>query len=203
MKTVRSYCVMFVIILLIVSNGKVAYAQGFKFGVGVGVAGFSYSNSNISYNAAFDVGAKLKLDIPLSPFTPVAYVNYYFLTGKFSETPINTTVPINSDITQKILTLGAGAEFKLLPAANLDPYLAVGIDFNHIGEFSFSQSALNLNIPGAVSRTGFNAGAGIMIVIPFVFTIDASVKYAALNVLGKDSNENNINSWTLMAHVLF
>jgi hypothetical protein len=41
----------------------------------------------------------------------------------------------------------AGAEFKLVLDANLDPYIAGGIDYNSIGEFSFSQSALNLNIP--------------------------------------------------------
>lgn len=204
MKTFKFYIVMiFIIVLARIANGQDANAQGLKFGVGIGIAGFSYSNSNISYNAAFDVGAKLKLNIPRSSFTPVAYLNYSFLTGKFSGIPLNTTVPFNSDITQKILTLGAGAEFKFVPDANLDPYIAVGIDYNHIGEFSFSQSALNLNIPGAISRTGFDGGAGLMIIIPYVFTIDASLKYAALNVMGKDTNENNINSWTLMVSVLF
>ncbi len=53
-------------------------ASGLKFGVGAGVGGFSYSNSNISYNAAFNIGAKLKLNIPHVAFTPLAFINYYF-----------------------------------------------------------------------------------------------------------------------------
>ena len=178
-------------------------ASGLKFGVGAGVGGFSYSNSNISYNAAFDIGAKLKLNIPDVAFTPVAFLNYYFLTGKFSGNPINTTVPVNSDINQKILTLGAGAKFKFLPDAQVSPYLAVDIDWNHIGELSFDQEPLNLQNPGAIFRTGFDAGGGIMFIIPYAFIIDASLKYAILNVLGKDSGENNINSWMLNVSILF
>ncbi len=42
-----------------------------------------------------------------------------------------------------------------------------------------------------------------MFIIPYVFTIDASIKYAVLNVLGKDSGENNINSWNLNVAILF
>ncbi len=178
-------------------------AAGLKFGVGAGVGGFSYSNSNISYNAAFNIGAKLKLNIPHVAFTPLAFINYYFLTGNFSGTPINTTVPINSNINQKILTLGAGAEFKFAPDAQISPYLAADIDFNHIGEVSFDQQPLNFTNPGAISRTGFDAGGGLMFIIPYVFTIDASIKYAVLNVLGKDSGENNINSWNLNVAILF
>jgi hypothetical protein len=207
----------FFIIFIIIALTQLSYGQesnsqttpmqsnaaGFKFGVGGGVGGFSYDNSNVSYNAAFNIGAKLKLNIPHVAFTPVAFLNYYFLTGKFSGNPINTTVPINSDINQKILTLGAGAEFKFVPDAQVSPYLAVDIDFNHIGELSFDQQPLNFTNPGAISRTGFDAGGGIMFIIPYAFTIDASLKYAVLNVLGKDSGENSINSWNLNISILF
>ncbi len=85
----------------------------------------------------------------------------------------------------------------------LSPYLAADIDFNHIGEVSFEQQPLNFTNPGAISRTGFDAGGGLMFIIPYVFTIDASIKYAVLNVLGKDSGENNINSWNLNVAILF
>lgn len=221
MKSSKCFLIVFLIIVLAqLSYGQESTSQtspmqsnaaGLKLGVGAGVGGFSYnntnslsfSNSDISYNAAFSVGAKLRLNIPQVAFTPVAFLNYYFLTGKFSGTPINTNVPINSDINQKIFTLGAGAEFKFVPDAQVSPYLAFDIDWNNIGEVKCDQQPLNLVTPGAISRTGFDAGGGMLFVIPYAFTIDASLKYAVLNALGKNSGENNITAWNLNVSILF
>jgi len=178
------------------------YSPGLNFGVGGGISGFSYGTSNYSYNAAYHIGAKLKLNIPESAFTPVAYLNYYFLTGTFSGTPLNTTVPVNTNINQKILSLGAGAEFKLAQGA-FSPYLAVDVGFNNIGEISYDQSPLNLNNTPSISRTGMDFGGGVAIKIPYVFTIDASLKYAFLNMFGKAANEPQMNAVVFSLMLLF
>src|ERR1035437_2362551 len=137
----------------------ITVAQGLKFGIGGGLSAFSNGNSNYSYSAGAHVGVKLKLDIPMVPITPIGFVNYHFLSGKYSYSGLSATY------TQKILSYGVGAEYTLLPGL-VRPYLAVDFGINNIGEGSLSTPIGTYKTEPSKTRSGIDIGVGTEIKIP-------------------------------------
>jgi hypothetical protein len=179
-------------------------AQGLKFGIGGGLTSISNSNSGYTTNAGYHIGAKLKLEIPLVPITPVLFVTYHVLNGSYSYQG-NYNGSVNN--TQKILSAGVGVEYKLIPGP-ISPYIAVDLGFNNIGEVKNDPFPSGFIYPGYAplpsgSRTGIDIGAGAEISIPFFITFDISAKYNMLNAFGKSNGEGSINALILNASILF
>ena len=186
------------ILLILFSFSGTTMAQGLKLGLGGGLSIFSNGSSNFSYTAGYHVGAKIKLDIPLVPITPVAFVNYHFLNGTYDNSSLSVSY------TQKILSYGIGVEYSLLPGL-VSPYLAIDLGFNNIaaGSGSFNLPAGFSSPVPSLSRTGLDIGAGAEVKIPFLFTLDGSIKYNMMNLLNKDSGEPNLSAVVINISVLF
>src|ERR1035437_3227843 len=102
----KIYCTLLLLVPFLLTN--ITMAQGLKFGVGGGLSFFSESNSPITYNTGYHVGAKLKLEIPMVPITPVAFINYHFLSADGSMNVLGQNIAYTYK--QKILSFGVGAE---------------------------------------------------------------------------------------------
>ena len=190
----KIYCTTILLVLFFLSG--ITMAQGLKFGIGGGLTMFSNGNSNANYNTGYHVGAKLKLEIPLVPITPVGYVNYHVLSSSYSSNGLSASA------TQKILSLGVGAEYSLLPGP-ISPYIAVDFGYNNFGEEKITTTVGTFpNIP-SFSRTGLDIGAGAQIKIPFLITLDGSIKYNMMNLFGKTSGEQNLSAVIINVSVLF
>jgi opacity protein-like surface antigen len=190
----KIYCTLLLLVPFLLTN--ITMAQGLKFGIGGGLSFFSNSNATVTYNTGYNVGAKLKLEIPMVPLTPVAFVNYHFLSA---------TIPIlgqNINYTNKLLSFGVGAEFSLLPGP-ISPYIAADFAYNNFGEGKIDLPGGSSTVSPSVSRTGINVGVGAEIKIPFFITLDGSIKYNMLNLFGKDSGEGNMSAVVINVSVLF
>ena len=198
----KIYCTLLIFVPFLL-NGP-TMAQGLKFGVGGGLSFFSEGgNTPMSYNAGYHVGGKLKLDIPLVPITPVAFVNYHFISGTLPFSYLtNGAGSGNVDYKQKLLSYGVGAEYTLLPGL-VKPYIAVDFCVNTMGDATFNTPISSYTETGKGSRTGLDVGAGVELKIPFLFTIDGSVKYNMMNLFRKDSGENSFNAVVANVSVLF
>ena len=183
------------VLIIFILLTTASFAQGLKFGFGGGLSTISNSNSGLSYNAGYHLSAKAKIDIPLFPIRPIAFIQYYILNGSYS------FASFTGSTSQKIFSAGIGAEYSLLPGP-ISPYLAVDFGYNNIGEVKFEPAILNQSSSASFSRTGLDIGAGVELKIPFLITFDVSAKYNMMNLFGKQS-EGSISVFNLNLSVLF
>jgi opacity protein-like surface antigen len=176
------------------------------FGIGGGLstvqAPDAYTNDltsgGLGFSSGYHIGAKLKLSIPLFPLTPVGSIIYSHFSGDQS-TPLG-----NIETSQSIWTIGAGAEYKLIPGP-LSPYLAADLEYNNFGDISVDAGNLPISISGAGSRSRFGIAVGIgaeLTILP-VIGLDASIKYHFLNWIGKESGEETVSVLSYNLTVLF
>ncbi|MHB1686208.1 MAG: outer membrane beta-barrel protein [Ignavibacteriaceae bacterium] len=186
-----------------------ANAQLFKIGVGGGLTSFqspaSYtndltiSNGNVDsygFKSNYHVGVEAKFNLPLIPITPVAFIDYHVIkgsgTGDFTGYQTSLT----------IISIGAEAEFFILPLPFVHPYLALNVSENNFGKLETqAPNGATLDLPSK-SRVGGGAGIGTEITIPPV-NFDLSLKYNVFNLVGKSAREENINAVTLNLMLLF
>jgi len=147
------------------------------------------ASGGAGFSSGYHIGAKLKLSIPLFPITPVGSLTY----SKFSG---DQSIPLigNIETSQTIWTIGAGAEYKLIPGP-LSPYLAADLEYNNFGDLSFEGGNLPVNIGGSGSRSRFGIAVGVgaeLTILP-VIGLDASIKYHFLNWIGKESGEETVS----------
>jgi opacity protein-like surface antigen len=183
------------VLIIFILLTTMSFAQGLKFGFGGGLSTISNSNSSLSYNAGYHLSAKAKVDIPLFPIKPVAFIQYYILNGSYS------FAGFTGSTSQKIFSAGIGAEYSLLPGP-ISPYVAIDFGYNNIGEVKFEPSILNQSSSASFSRTGLDIGAGVEISVPFLISFDVSAKYNMLNLFGKQG-EGSISVFNLNLSVLF
>src|ERR1035437_3014709 len=188
----KYYSYVLIILTLLTTT---TFGQGLKFGFGGGLSTISNSNSGLTYNAGYHLSAKAKVDIPLVPIRPVAFIQYYILNGSYS------FAGFSGSTTQKIFSAGIGAEYSLLPGP-ISPYLAIDFGYNNIGEVKFEPAILNQSSSASFSRTGLDVGAGVELSIPFLVSFDVSAKYNMLNLFGKQG-EGSISVFNLNLSVLF
>lgn len=170
-------------------------AQSINIGIGGGLTNVqtpSYYTDSLGFSSEFHIGIKGKLNFPLVPITPIAFVEYHFLSGSQS------TSAGSADTKQNILSIGIGGEYSLLPGP-ISPYLGVDFEFNSFGDREITGSP---TAPG-VSRSGLGLGAGVMIELLPVISLDASLKYQMLNLFGKIDNEDTIGIINLNVAVFF
>jgi len=152
-----------------------------KGGLGGGI---SSGAGNFSDFSGWNAGGKLKLELPVLPFAIVGIADY----NKFSATILNTTIK------SRILELGAGVEYTLLPTPVVSPYLAVDAAMHRV----------NPDFGDSYTRTGFGFGVGTEIKLPLSpVSFDVEAKYRLANVIGKTTNEGSLNYVQVWAQVLF
>lgn len=176
------------------------HAQLIKFGLGVGLTDVtapseytnSISNNGAGFGANFNFGAQARFNLPLVPLTPIVFVNYHMLRGN------GTVNNINIKTSENILSIGAEAEYNILPLPFVKPYVSLEIAVNNLGDLSNG-----ITNQGSATRYGGAIGVGTIITILPVIDLDASLKYNMFNLVGKDSGEENIDALTLCLAVIF
>jgi hypothetical protein len=210
MKILNSILFAILILLIIPSVGQ---AQLFKLGVGGGLTQVvapdavtkDVSEGGLGFSTNWNLGLVAKVDLPIVPITPRAYLLYHSLSGSGDVVEIlSKSANISSanvEYTQTIFEVGVGAQYNFVPIpAGIDPYLALDIAMN-----SFGKLKLNDNEIPESSNTRFGGGVGLgaeVSIVPMV-NIDLYLSYKLLNLIGKDDGEDTVSAVTLDAFIMF
>jgi hypothetical protein len=213
----RKFTIVMVIIFA-VTISSTANAQLFSFGVGGGltnvVGSDDYTNKiteeGLGYSTEWNGGIIVKLDLPLIPITPRAFILYHTLNGSdFSneESLLKGTSINQLEVTtsQSILSVGLGVQYGFIPIpAGVDPYLAIDLIYNNFGEFKETKwdGDHEMTIEG-FSRFGLGLGVGAEVSIIPVLNLDILVSYQMMNLVGKEEGESSLSTLTLDAFLLF
>lgn len=172
-----------------------------QLGVGIGKVSASgdfggstidyYSGSKYGLSGGVNLQGKVRLGI--LGFNIVGEVDYaYFSNNGFSE-PGQGKV----DISQKVLSLKVGPEFKIgIPLFPVTPYIGANIQLNKFsGDVTFNGVAKvpsgTYDMAGA-SRVGFGINGGVVVSLGGI-TVDVGAQYNLLNVSGKAWEDANPN----------
>lgn len=198
--------ILFLLLLLFMQS---ADAQLLKIGVGGGLLSLksqNYYTNNISLtNGNVDAyglknnylfGAEVKFNLPLLPITPVAFINYNILKGTGSGDYTGYQTSLN------IFSIGAEAEYFVLPFPFVRPYLALNISENNFGKLEIEAPSGATLDSSTLSRLGGGIGIGAEITIPPV-DFDLSAKYNIFNLVGKSSGEKSVNAFSVILMLLF
>ncbi|MDZ7623213.1 MAG: outer membrane beta-barrel protein [Ignavibacteriaceae bacterium] len=203
-----SFAVMFLLLIPTFTS-----AQLVKIGVGGGLTQVlapdaltkEVSEGGLGYSTEWNAGVIGKVDLPLIPFTPRAFILYHSLSGSGSTPPeLFKAMQAEGDLeySQSILEIGVGAQYNFIPAPlGFDPYIALDLSFN-----SFGKSKVNdLEIDGSdgFSRFGGGIGVGTEISIIPVVNLDLYLSYKMFNLTGKEDGEETISAVTLDAFIIF
>lgn len=178
-------CYLIVTMMLLASGssnaqlGTVASPVKLDFGVGGGVSLPSGDSSNAN-NTGWHGTGKIRVH-GFMPLNVIASVGYHRVPNKIGGEP------------DTYLQIGGGLEYSF-PAPMMMPYL--GVD----GFYNISNTG-----PGSssVSRGGLGVGGGIEFSVPSFGSIDASVKYQMLNLMGKQTNEVSYSQITATVALMF
>jgi hypothetical protein len=209
MKNRHSFIFSTIILLIIPTIG---FAQFVKIGAGGGLTQIvspeevtkDVSEGGLGFSANWNLGLIAKVDLPIVPITPRAYLLYHSLSGSGEAEILSKGMNTNStevENSQSIFEVGIGAQYNFVPIpAGIDPYLALDIAMN-----SFGKLEINDNEVPESSSTRFGGGFGLgaeVSIIPMI-NVDLLLSYRMLNLIGKDDGENTISAVTLDAFVIF
>ncbi|MBU2444673.1 MAG: outer membrane beta-barrel protein [Bacteroidetes bacterium] len=149
-----------------------------------------YNGSNYGLSSGLNIHGKAK--IGLSGFNLTGEIDYSSLSNTGNSEPGQGAV----DITQKILSLKVGPEFRLsLPASPVIPYIGANLALNSFsGETTFQGVS---KVPSATysvnSATRFGVGfsAGAEVSVGPLLSLDFNISYNLMNVFGKEWNDVN------------
>lgn len=123
-----------------------------------------------SQKSGYNVGAKLRVS-GLLPIKLVGTVYYMKLKGKEFGTPPFVITAEDG----KIIQVGAGLEYQLVPAPIVKPYIGADILYNNL-DFGGEKN----------SRFGVGVGGGVEFNMGGMLHLDGTVKYQFLNLIGKE-----------------
>lgn len=189
-----------------------ASAQLVKVGVGGGITQIlapeeltkDVPDGGNGYSTEWNAGVIGKVDLPLIPITPRAFLFYHNLSGSGLEPPQVYKVTQEAgelEYSQSLLEIGAGVQYNFIPAPlGFDPYLALDLSFN-----SFGKSKVNdVEVAGTdVSRFGGGIGVGTEVTIIPMINLDLYLTYKMFNLTGKEDGEETISAVTLDALIIF
>ena len=190
---------------------SISSAQLVKVGVGGGLTQVlapeiftkDISDEGYGFSTEWNVGVIGKVDLPLIPFTPRAFILYHNLAGSEE---FETTGEEQSSILeyrQTIFEFGVGAQYNFIPAPlGFDPYLALDISFNSFGDFSKTNDISEEKTDG-FNRFGGGIGVGTEISIIPVVNLDLYLSYKMFNLTGKEDGEKTVSAVTLDAFIIF
>ena len=198
MKKISFFLFSFILILFF---NSIVLAQSVKVGVGGGLTNIqgpdSYTNdisqNGLGFSSEYNLGAIVKVDIPLIPITPRGFFLYHKLSS-------------NEDVTefsQSISSLGLGLQYSFVPIpVGFDPYLFLDLTFNNFGDFTETVNGIETKFDGS-SRYGLQLGIGTEVtIVPFI-NLDIIAGYGWFNLTGKDDGEETISAFTLDAFLIF
>ena len=208
MKIRYSIIYMVILLLMIPSFGQ---AQLFKLGIGGGLTQVvapddvtkNVSEGGLGFSTNWNLGLVAKVDLPLLPITPRAYLLYHSLSGSGNVETLSKSSNINSvnvKTSQSIFEVGLGAQYNFVPIpAGIDPYIALDIAMNSFGNLKVNDA----EIPGSsVTRFGGGIGLGAEVSIVPMVNIDLLLSYRLLNLVGKEDGEDTISAVTLDAFII-
>ncbi len=131
-----------------------------------------------THDLGYNVGLKLRISGPL----PIRFVGSAYYIGVKSEPIFLGTILLRAEETDRIIQVGAGFEYQLVPAPIVKPYVGGDILYNNIDLGA-----------GNNSRFGLGGGAGVEINLGGVLYLDGMIKYQVLNVVGKEGSEETLN----------
>lgn len=149
-----------------------------------------YNGANYGLGSGLNLQAKAK--IGFSGFNLTGEVDYTSLSNLGNSEPGQGAV----DISQKILSLKIGPEFRLsLPVVPIVPYLGLNLALNSFsGEATFQGVS---KVPSATysinsaTRLGIGFTAGAEVSIGPMLALDFNLSYNLMNVSGKEWNDVN------------
>jgi hypothetical protein len=137
----------------------------------------------------YDFNGKIRLGLPVLPFTIVGIVSY----NSLSDNAILPYQTINGIVNSKytsllsIVGVGIGIEYSILPFSIFKPYIGASAVMNFIsGKSDYDNNIYPHNKLNSTSRLGLDLGVGTLIDIPlFPFSLDLEAKYRLANLTGK------------------
>jgi len=201
MKKLAFLSLCFIVILTLTDT---IHAQSIKFGVNAGLTDITgpsdYTNSIAEggggFGANFNFGAQARFNLPLVPLTPIIFVDYHMLraSGSYAGYSVSTS--------QNIFSVGAEAEYNVLPLPLIKPYVSIEVAYNNLGDYKMDINGSSIT-QGGVSRFGGAVGIGSVFTVLPVIDLDVSLKYNIFNLVGKSSGESNISAVMLDAAIIF
>ena len=143
-----------------------------------------YSGTNYGESSGIDYQVKARIGI--IGLNLVGQMDYASLSNNGNATPGQGSI----DLSQKILSLKLGPEFKLsIPLSPVTPYIGANISFNHFtGNVSFQ--GISGSVPSgdydikSESRFGYGISGGVIVNL-MGLTLDVGAQYNILNAFGK------------------
>ncbi len=204
--------VIFISFLVVLIIPSFSYAQLFKIGVGGGltqvVGPESYTNdiseAGFGFSTEWNAGIVAKLDLPIVPVTPRAFILYHSFSGSGDQDILTKgTVLTTYEYSQSIFETGLGVQYNFIPIpVGIDPYIALDIAMNSFGDFTTKVGDMEEKASGE-SRFGGGVGLGAEVSIVPMVNIDLFVSYKLFNLVGKNDGEETISAVSLDAFVMF
>jgi hypothetical protein len=203
---VKRFKIVLATFLILFVFTSISTAQLVKLGVGGGITQVlapdaltkKVSEEGLGYSTEWNFGIVGKVDLPLIPITPRAFIIDHMFSGK-------GTNELSQDVeySQSVFEYGVGAQYNFIPTpVGFDPYLALDLSFSTFGDFTQKVNGVE-NKSSGVSRFGGGIGLGSEITIVPVVNLDLYLCYKMFNLAGKDDGEDTISAVTLDAFITF
>jgi hypothetical protein len=199
-------------VLILIFLPAFASAQFLKIGAGGGITHLlapdeytkEISDGGLGFSTEWNVGLVGKLDIPLIPITPRAFLFYHSFSGSGIPTPeLFRMAAADGEVknSKTVFEIGFGAQYNFIPAPlGFDPYLALDLSYNSFGKMKVN----DIEVPDSdASRYGLGIGIGTEVSIVPVINLDLYLCYKMLNLMGKEDNEDTISAVTINAFIIF
>ena len=173
------------LLVLVLANSSYAQVPSLvkvNLGIGGGLTA-PVGDFGSTHDLGYNVGLKLRISGPL----PIRFVGTAQYIGVKSEETL-----MRPEETDRIIQVGAGFEYALVPAPIVKPYVGGEILYNIIDLGA-----------GNNSRFGLGGGAGVEINLGGVLHLDGMIKYQVLNVVGKEGNEQTLNQVSATVSLMF
>ncbi len=157
------------------------------------------SEGGLGLGAELHYGAKLRFGIPLSPFSITASAYWCNMESD------GTYDDVSIDYSQTMLTISGGAEMSLLPGP-IKPFIAADFLYTkwNDGEINYSYGSISGSetVEGD-TRTGLGVGVGAKFTLLPLIDIELVAKYNMHNLFSKEDGEDDYNSYTITANIMF
>ncbi len=216
----------FFTIVVFLQIASIGYAGGLEFGINFGLATPSdkindiYNTNKLKYGELQDSIAKMiadglnsgyhlgvRLSMPLNEhFDFVGNIGY----NSFPKSKITITDPANGNklaelsTSTKIIPITAGLSFFPFKSI-LSPYITGELSFNYIQtavETTYFGAEVPIATTPADNRFGFGFGLGTLIDLGII-DLNLEGKYNYLNLIGKETEEQDKHYLTLILGVVF
>jgi len=141
--------------------------------------------------SSYAIGGKVRVGLLAIPISFIGHVTYNALSG-------NSTIKISGidskySLSLKVVSVGVGAEYNLLPLPIVKPYISGSLDMNFFsGNSKYDNDLISETNLNSTNRMGLALGIGSLIEIPFFpVSFDIEAKYNFANLTGKEFSNND------------